>query len=223
MLKFKERTAPGDHDEAPAESTGPTARAFSTAHDVVARSRSLLITGWHKSAGARSWFGAFRRTRPFWGGLWMIVGGWLIVRLSMVPLQVVVSAGMAGFGGWLTGGGLIVCGLIAWSAPSQRYVAGIIAVMLAIASLVLSNLGGMFVGMLFGVVGAAMVLSWGPKKPRKSARADIDVPPGDAEKTGDVTASAEEPPTPEPSGHDAAPPSEKDSVTTGSEAGETET
>ena len=24
------------------------------------------------------WFRAFRRTRPFWGGLWLIVGGWLV-------------------------------------------------------------------------------------------------------------------------------------------------
>lgn len=133
-----------------------------TSTDSSTRFRSLTDV-WHRSDGARSWFRAFRRTRPFWGGLWIVVGGWLIVRLSMVPLQVVLSAGTAGFGGWLTGGGLIVCGLIAWAMPSQRYVAGVIAILLAVASLVLSNLGGMFLGMAFGVIGAAMVLSWGPK------------------------------------------------------------
>lgn len=128
--------------------------------------REFKDRAWRRTAGARAWFRAFRRTRPFWGGLWLLVGGWLILRLSMVSVQIVVSAGLAGFGGWLTGGGLIVCGLIAWAAPTQRYIAGIIAILLAVASLVLSNLGGMFFGMLFGILGGAMVLAWGPKKPR---------------------------------------------------------
>jgi hypothetical protein len=115
-------------------------------------------------AATRRTFRAFRRTRPFWGGLWLLFGGWLVLRLSMVDTQVVVSGGMTGVGGWLTGGGMILCGLAAWGAPSQRYVVGVVGVMLAVTSLVVSNLGGFFVGMALGMLGGAMTLSWGPKR-----------------------------------------------------------
>ena len=72
--------------------------------------------------------------------------------------------GSPGAGGWLTGGGMILCGLGAWGAPSQRYVIGVVGIMLAVTSLVVSNLGGFFVGMAVGMLGAAMTLAWGPKK-----------------------------------------------------------
>lgn len=115
----------------------------------------------------RRTFCAFRRTRPFWGGLWLLIGGWLVLRLSMVSAHIVVAGGMTGAGGWLTGGGMILCGLAAWAAPSQRYVVGIVGVLLAISSLVVSNLGGLFVGMAAGILGGAMTLAWGPKRPAR--------------------------------------------------------
>src|SRR4051794_25964653 len=114
----------------------------------------------------RRTFRAFRRTRPFWGGLWLLVGGWLVLRLSMVPAHIAVTAGLNGIGGWLTGGGMILCGLAAWGAPSQRYVVGAVGVLLAVTSLIVSNLGGMFIGMLAGIIGGSMTLAWGPKKPK---------------------------------------------------------
>jgi hypothetical protein len=76
-----------------------------------------------------------------------------------------VAAGITGLGGWITGGGMILCGLGAWAAPSQRYVVGVVGVLLAICSLLVSNLGGLFVGMAAGILGGAMTLAWGPKKP----------------------------------------------------------
>jgi hypothetical protein len=112
----------------------------------------------------RRTFRAYRRTRPFWGGLWLLVGGWLVLRLSMVPAQIAVAAGITGLGGWITGGGMILCGLAAWAAPSQRYVVGVVGVLLAICSLLVSNLGGLFVGMAAGILGGAMTLAWGPKR-----------------------------------------------------------
>ncbi|HEY2833976.1 MAG TPA: DUF6114 domain-containing protein [Sporichthyaceae bacterium] len=116
---------------------------------------------------ARRTLRAFRRTRPFWGGLWLLVGGWLVLRLSMVPAHIAVGAGLSGIGGWLTGGGMILCGLAAWGAPSQRYVVGAVGVLLAVTSLIVSNLGGLFLGMLAGIIGGAMTLAWGPKKPAR--------------------------------------------------------
>lgn len=123
----------------------------------------------NRVGSARRSFRAFRRTRPFWGGLWLLFGGWLVLRLSMVDTDIVVAGGMIGAGGWLTGGGMILCGLAAWAAPSQRYVVGIVGVLLAISSLVVSNLGGLFLGMACGILGGAMTLAWGPKKAAKKA------------------------------------------------------
>jgi len=125
------------------------------------------LTGAHRVRAARRTFRAFRRTRPFWGGLWLLVGGWLVLRLSMVSAHVVVAGGLTAVGGWLTGGGMIACGLATWAAPSQRYVLGVVGSLLAITSLVVSNLGGLFVGMFAGLVGGAMTLAWGPKAPSR--------------------------------------------------------
>lgn len=112
---------------------------------------------------ARDWFRDFRQTRPFWGGLWMLIGGLMILRVSRLSLEAAVSGGITGFGGWLTGGGLVICALLVWAGQEHRVVAGIIGLLLAISSLIVSNLGGFFIGMLLGIVGSAMVLSWGTK------------------------------------------------------------
>jgi hypothetical protein len=130
------------------------------AQDRAARLRTAAVLGWR-------WFRAFRRTRPFWGGLWMLVGGGWILNLATVSWSVVIVTGITGLGGWVCGGGLILCGLTAWAAPSQRYVTGITGLILAVLSLIASNLGGLFLGMLFGIVGGAMTLAWGPKRPRR--------------------------------------------------------
>ncbi|CAM3808773.1 DUF6114 domain-containing protein [Smaragdicoccus niigatensis] len=113
---------------------------------------------------ALAWFRDLRRTRPFWGGLWMFLGGFLILRVSAVSLGAAVSGGITSFGGWLTGGGLIVCAVLVWADPGHRIVSGIIGLLLAISSLVVSNLGGFFIGMLLGIIGGSMVIAWGPKR-----------------------------------------------------------
>lgn len=141
---------------------------------------------------ARIWFRGFRRTRPFWGGLWMLVGGYFLLEMSMVPIQVMVSAGLTGFGGWLTGGGLILCGLMTWFVPTQKLFAGVIGLLLAIVSMVISNLGGLFLGMFFGILGASMTLGWGPAKPRKFGKknkADAEAPAENIETEEIETAS----------------------------------
>lgn len=121
-----------------------------------------VLRAWH-------WFGAFRRTRPFWGGLWLILGGWTIMSLALAPIALVVAAGAGGLAGYLVGGGMIVFGLTAWLAPSQRHVAGLFGTVFAVASLVASNLGGFLVGMLLGVIGGSMIMGWGPKRARRDS------------------------------------------------------
>ncbi|MGW4278194.1 DUF6114 domain-containing protein, partial [Streptomyces seoulensis] len=123
---------------------------------------------------ARRWFRAFRRTRPFWGAVWMVAGGWTVLKFSLAPMRLVVSAGFDGIAGYLLGGGMILCGLIPLAAPRQRFTFGILGSVLAVVSLVASNLGGFLVGMALGVLGGAMTVGWGPKRTPRRRRAPED-------------------------------------------------
>ncbi|HSV38953.1 MAG TPA: DUF6114 domain-containing protein [Nocardioidaceae bacterium] len=116
---------------------------------------------------ALRWFRAFRRTRPFWGGLWLGLGGiWLLTFANM-------SIGLALGGGWnqsaayVIGGGMLMFALTAWFAPFYSALVGFTGVLLALAAFVSVNLGGFLIGSLLGIVGGAMVWGWGEKKPRK--------------------------------------------------------
>lgn len=122
------------------------------------------------------WFADFRRTRPFWGGLWMVLGGWAIMSLTFAPIAVVAGAGFGGVAGYLLGGGLMLFGLTVWANPALRHVMGALGCAFAVASLVGSNLGGFLVGMLLGILGGAMAFGWGP---RKESEVERD---GDAER-----------------------------------------
>ncbi|MFI8911129.1 DUF6114 domain-containing protein [Streptomyces sp. NPDC053513] len=115
------------------------------------------------------WFRAFRRTRPFWGGVWLVAGGWTVLKFSLSSLQLIVSTGFGGVAGYLVGGGMILCGLIPLALPAQRYTFGLIGAVLAVVSLVVSNLGGFLLGMTLGVLGGSMMVGWGAKRPRRRA------------------------------------------------------
>ncbi|MFI9209814.1 DUF6114 domain-containing protein [Streptomyces sp. NPDC053253] len=117
-------------------------------------------------SSANAWFRAFRRTRPFWGGVWLIAGGWTVLKFSLSSLQLIVSTGFGGVAGYLVGGGMILCGLIPMALPGQRYTFGIIGAVLAVVSLVVSNLGGFLLGMTLGILGGSMTVGWGAKGPR---------------------------------------------------------
>ncbi|WP_196776911.1 DUF6114 domain-containing protein [Haloechinothrix halophila] len=116
------------------------------------------------------WFALFRRTRPFWGSIWLGLGGWIIMSLTFAPLQVTLAAGVGGMSGYILGGGMLLFAGFGLFAPSQRQLAGLLGVGFAIAALVLSNLGGFIVGMLLGVLGGGMVFAWGPKPERPLLR-----------------------------------------------------
>ncbi|MEU7296648.1 DUF6114 domain-containing protein [Streptomyces exfoliatus] len=123
---------------------------------------------------AYGWFRAFRRTRPFWGGVWLVAGGWTVLKFSLSSLQLIVSTGFGGVAGYLVGGGMILCGLVPMALPAQRYTFGLIGVVLAVVSLVVSNLGGFLLGMTLGVLGGSMMVGWGAKRPRRRAAVEVE-------------------------------------------------
>ncbi len=119
-------------------------------------------------ASAAGWFRAFRRTRPFWGGLWCIAAGAWIIRSMFFSFVLAVSGGWSYSAGYILGGGLVLFGLVSWFAPHYRSLLGIMAVLLSLAAFVAANLGGYLVGSVLGIVGGSRVWAWGETAPRRA-------------------------------------------------------
>lgn len=116
--------------------------------------------------GARPWFRAFRRTRPFWGGLWTMLAGVWIIRAMNFGLGMAITGGWDYSAGYTLGGALILFGAVAWFAPHYKGLVGILAFAVALIAFVAANLGGYLIGTVLGIVGGSMIWAWGEKRPR---------------------------------------------------------
>lgn len=124
-------------------------------------------------------FRAWRRGRPFWGGLVTMLAGAEICAIPLAPLEVMLEQGIAGIPSVLMGIMMIVMGISAWSAPQYRGLAGVTTVLMAAAALVMSNLGGFLIGTLAGVVGGSMIFAWQPlSTPAAEASSAAEAPAG---------------------------------------------
>ena len=113
---------------------------------------------------ARSAFWQWRHARPFWGGLFVFLGGTEIFLTVKAPLPVVVHVGMQGFIGYLVPIVLALLGPLIIFSPAQRLFYSMVAAVLALASWLTSNLGGFVVGLLLALVGSALTFAWSPDK-----------------------------------------------------------
>jgi hypothetical protein len=126
-----------------------------------ARTAGVAVSAWRA-------FRAWRRSRPFWGGLLLLLAGLELLAIPLLSVlahgsvKVVIYIGVGGVFGVLIGGLLVACGLLIWFHPVQRTFYAIAGVLLAVASFVATNLGGFFVGMLLGVTGASLSFGWTP-------------------------------------------------------------
>ncbi|MGX6606425.1 DUF6114 domain-containing protein [Micromonosporaceae bacterium Da 78-11] len=153
-------------------------------------------------------FRLWRRHRPFWGGLLLLLSGLELLYSSNASLAgLELHLGPQGFLSYLLPLLLLVCGTLCWFSPSQRLFYGIIALLTALYSFIGLNLGGFFIGMLLGIIGGALVIAWGP--PRiKPGDPLIDLPPDgspsdhDADEHDTTEPYADEPYTDEPAAED---------------------
>jgi Family of unknown function (DUF6114) len=155
-------------------------------------------------ARARRGFGDWRRTRPFWGGLFVLLGGAEILFTVWAPLGVVLHVGMQNFIGYLVPWVIVILGLLLWFNPAQRIFYSLIALLCGLGSFLTSNMGGFLVGLLFTLVGAALAFAWAPSEPGppvESPSPSAAVAPSGPEppaQTPAASAPASAPPDPEP-------------------------
>ncbi|MBW5483123.1 DUF6114 domain-containing protein [Streptomyces bambusae] len=107
--------------------------------------------------------------RPFWAGLFTLLGGALIVYFPYADFRlgnVAIAMGTPGGAGSLIIGILLITlGVALWFQQAIRVFAGVAAILLALVSLPVSNLGGFFIGFLCSLVGGALALAWAPGVP----------------------------------------------------------
>ncbi|MBA4085961.1 MAG: hypothetical protein C0493_13730 [Kytococcus sp.] len=113
----------------------------------------------------------FRRTRPFWGCVVLTTAAYFIISPILTTVSATVRMGTAAVSGWVVGAIMLAAAGVSLVAPSQRHFAGIVAMIVSVASLVLTNLGGYVLGMVFGIVGSGMIFAWSPDlQVRRGAR-----------------------------------------------------
>ncbi|GEJ97741.1 DUF6114 domain-containing protein [Streptomyces sp. NPDC014684] len=114
-------------------------------------------------------FRAWRGTRPFWAGLFVLLSGFPIMYFPYAHLQVghltLAMSTTAGAGSLIIGVLLVVLGISLWFQKHVRTFAGVAAILLGLVSLPVSNFGGFIVGFLLALVGGAMAVSWVPGSP----------------------------------------------------------
>src|SRR5690348_14165965 len=84
------------------------------------------------SRAGRVWlaFRNWRYSRPFWGGLLVVLGGTEIALSVKAPLRVVVHTGLKGVAGYAIPLVIVLCGLLLWFSPAQRLFYSILTVLL---------------------------------------------------------------------------------------------
>ncbi|MGW3604520.1 DUF6114 domain-containing protein [Micromonospora sp. NPDC005161] len=137
---------------------------------------------------AQAWriFRRWQRSRPFWGGLFIVLAGvemFASTRMTLNGLS--FHSGATGLLSLLIPVILVTCGLLLWLSPAQRLFYSIVAAVTAVYALIGLNLGGFFVGLLLGMVGSALAFAWTPTRPAPPAAEPVDTEQSDTEHSAD--------------------------------------
>lgn len=147
-------------------------------------------------------FRAWRGSRPFWAGLFVLLGGFPIMYFPYANLQIghltLAMSTTAGAGSLIIGVLLVVLGVSLWVQKHIRVFAGVAAILLGLVSIPVSNFGGFVVGFLFALIGGAMAVSWAPGVPPEPQAARDAGAPGAAPESGALPDAAVPQPQPQP-------------------------
>jgi len=120
-----------------------------------------------ETASTSRWarFSAWRRERPFLGGVLTMLAGIELFFSGQLDIgRIHVQLGIEGLQATVIPILLVVLGILAITMPVHRVFYGIISLVVAVYSLIGLNLGGFFIGMLLGAIGGILTVSWMPKR-----------------------------------------------------------
>jgi ABC-type microcin C transport system permease subunit YejE len=131
----------------------------------------------HRIRRARLAFRDWRRSRPFWAGVWTMLGGLLIAYIPATAFKLLLIANGSLILGILVGALIGAFGLMLWFARPLRVLLGVLILLLSLVSFFTSDFGGLLLGMMMGLVGGSLALAWVPTKvtrrQRRRARASL--------------------------------------------------
>jgi uncharacterized protein DUF6114 len=108
-------------------------------------------------------FRLWRCTRPLWGSLLMFLGALIMLALPLSLLRFAFLLDSL-WASTLIGALLLVMALAQLFVPSYSVLTGSIGIVLSLVSFITSSFGGLVIGMLLGIIGGALSLSWRPVK-----------------------------------------------------------
>ncbi|GAA0472076.1 hypothetical protein Ade02nite_51680 [Paractinoplanes deccanensis] len=118
-------------------------------------------------------FRRWRRSRPFWGGLFLLLSGFeMFLSANMNLGNLELHLGPQGFLSYLLPLIMVLTGILVWATPAQRLFYGIVGLLTALYSFLGLNLGGFILGMMLGILGGALVIAWGPPRVKPTASPD---------------------------------------------------
>jgi len=104
-------------------------------------------------------FRAWRRSRPFWGGLLCMLGGLEIALIPLTAYRIILVSHSVAIAA-LVGAVIAILGLLLWMTPAHNKLYGLVALVLALVSFVTSNVGGFLLGGLLAIIGGALGFAW---------------------------------------------------------------
>lgn len=121
----------------------------------------MLLT---PGADVRRRFRTWRGERPFWAGLFTFTAAlpilyWPYAHLDLGGIPLALST-TSGAGSLVIGVLLMVLGLTLWHSPHLRVFAGVTTLLLSLVSFPVANFGGLFLGLLSGLIGASLACAW---------------------------------------------------------------
>lgn len=121
---------------------------------------------------AKSRFSAWRRERPFIGGLLVAIGGVEMFFSGQLDIgHLHVQLGIEGLQATIIPIMLLLLGILAITMPAHHVFYGVIALVVAVYALVGVNLGGFLIGTILSCVGGVLVAAW--MTPEARARAKV--------------------------------------------------
>ncbi len=136
--------------------------------------------------GVRMSFRRWRRSRPFWAGALGLLAGLPMWFFPSKAVQFLFVSRTPIWAGILVGVLVEAFALFLWIQPQHRALYGTLIVIFSLLSFITSDFGGLFVGMLLGILAGSLALAWTPvigktKRQRKwLAKAGVIVPDAEA-------------------------------------------